>query len=696
MSFTCGRPGACGLGLELSGPAEQDVYVGYKQGGVGVAGATRVLPFVKDTTIDGRTAFGIGPAEAGAGQHHTLRILGRNQYFREYSLGRDMFTTGRQRFSIFAPMRSVRDPRQVDSQSVREDTLPAVVAELTYDNSDAAETVTLFFAIDFRVPGSRVLAHGLAAGQVGAALNREIGFAGSASGERRPIMFQRWNVHEGLTLKPSVHELGTTIGIALEVPAGEKGRLKIALGVYRAGIVTSGLEGSYLYSRYYSDLEDVLSTALGRFDELKQLSEKQSAQLAAADVSPAQQFMLAHAVHSYYGSTQLLDVGGLPMWVVNEGEYRMMNTLDLTIDMMFFELQLNPWTVRNVLDQFSTRYRYSDQYGVSFCHDIGHHNTFSPAGNSSYELPGLTGCFSFMTQEQLCNWLLTAATYVATTGDKSWAARHRGLVKQCFESMLRRGPDGVMSEDSNRCDGGAEITTYDSLDTSLGQARGSLYLAVKGWAAYLAVVILRPDLRGDALAAAGRAMARVLRARAADGTFPAILESEGSSARVLAAAEGLVYPAYWALHGQGEARELAASFLKKDAVDLVVALREHSRILLADEANRNIFPDGGLRLSSTSNNSWQSKISLFEYVATELFGFAEEPELCERLARAEKAQVLWQKRGSAPYAFCDQIENGIPVGSRYYPRGVSAILHAPDLLASAAPGVGDEPSLSNE
>ena len=33
-------------------------------------------------------------------------------------------------------------------------------------------------------------------------------------------------------------------------------------------------------------------------------------------------------------STQWLD-NGQPLWVVNEGEYLMINTLDLTVDMLF-------------------------------------------------------------------------------------------------------------------------------------------------------------------------------------------------------------------------------------------------------------------------------------------------------------------------------------------------------------------------
>ena len=43
-------------------------------------------------------------------------------------------------------------------------------------------------------------------------------------------------------------------------------------------------------------------------------------------------------------------MGGEPFWIVNEGEYCMMNTFDLAVDQVFFEMRMNPWVVRNILD----------------------------------------------------------------------------------------------------------------------------------------------------------------------------------------------------------------------------------------------------------------------------------------------------------------------------------------------------------
>ena len=42
----------------------------------------------------------------------------------------------------------------------------------------------------------------------------------------------------------------------------------------------------------------------------------------------------------------------------------MMNTLDLAVDHVFWELEHNPWLVRNLLDTFVRRYSYTDEVKV--------------------------------------------------------------------------------------------------------------------------------------------------------------------------------------------------------------------------------------------------------------------------------------------------------------------------------------------
>jgi hypothetical protein len=190
--------------------------------------------------------------------------------------------------------------------------------------------------------------------------------------------------------------------------------------------------------------------------------------------------------------------------VVNEGEYLMMNTFDLTVDMMFFEMKFNPWTVKNELDQFADHYSYHDQVfdpaepeklypgGISFTHDMGVMNQWSPKGISSYEVGGLDRlCFSHMTCEQLTNWVLCAGVYIAQTKDTDFLRRRQSTLQECLQSLLQRDHhqpemrNGIMSMESSRTQPGGEITTYDSLDHSLGQSRDNIYLGGKMWASFV-------------------------------------------------------------------------------------------------------------------------------------------------------------------------------------------------------------------
>ena len=73
---------------------------------------------------------------------------------------------------------------------------------------------------------------------------------------------QRWLVAEGLSDINPVHALGTCAGLAMEVPAGTKKTLVLAIGVHLDGIVTTGLEGRYYYTRYYTSLTKFWSPRL--------------------------------------------------------------------------------------------------------------------------------------------------------------------------------------------------------------------------------------------------------------------------------------------------------------------------------------------------------------------------------------------------------------------------------------------------
>jgi hypothetical protein len=392
--------------------------------------------------------------------------------------------------------------------------------------------------------------------------------------------------------------------------------------------------------------------------------------------------MIAHSIRSYYGSTEFLDFQGEPFWVVNEGEYRMLNTFDLTADQVFYEMKQNPWTVRNELDMFVKRFSYYDtvrfpgdptEYpgGISFTHDMGVNNVVSRPHYSAYELFGLDDCFSHMTHEQLVNWVCCASYYIAQTKDEAWFARNAQVFIECFESMLNRDHpepdkrDGIMSLDSSRCMGGAEITTYDSLDVSLGQSRNNIYMAGKCWAAYVSLEKLfkehgLDDLASEAGLQAERCANTLIRHVTAGGYIPAVI-GEGNDSKIIPAIEGLVFPYFTGCKDALDPEGRFGSYVK--------TLKRHLDTVLVPGVC--LFEDGGWKLSSTSNNSWLSKIYLCQFVAREILGF----EWDAKGAAADAAHLSWLHHPvQSYYAWSDQIYSGEARGSKYYPRGVTSIL----------------------
>lgn len=703
MSFTCGCPNAgCGLGVELGRPASQNLFIGVKQGGRYADAPIRCLPFFRDAGAQAASALSYDVENPNAARAlNGIEAIDLANVRRRFGWASDTWITPNLTFRVDTPFGPIPEPGTPEdtAKAMRSALRPAVTATLQIDNRSGTDILTGVFALDFIEPGVRVLWRDDERGRGAAvAYRRHMGVAArlaDAAPEGRLVTLQQWSVADALGSADPVHALGTCGGFCFEVPPGQRRTLILSLGVYLDGIVTTGIETQYLYTRYFASLEDVLESALKNAPASRRAADELDRQLLASNLSADQQFQLAHATRSYYGSTQLLDAAGEPVWVVNEGEYCMLNTLDLSIDHAFWELRHNPWVVRNLLEQFAKRYSYGDTItdrdgnvrpgGVSFTHDMGANNHFSPPGRSSYERTDLTGCFSYMTQEQLCNWILLAGCYVAATGDEAWLARRADLLKACAQSMTHRAdPDtGVMAYDSTRCGSGSEITTYDSLDESLGQARANTYIAVKCWAAWLALEMLHAtDTGGEKTgfpSLADKIADHICSSVKPDGTLPAVLEkdSAGYGSRILPVIEALTYPHDWLrclAHREitDDSRQRLTSAMRHPMIGV---LKEHTRSLLHDPEARNLFNDGGIRLSSTSANSWMSKIALCQHVIRDVLHLSDGDQAISKLMqRADRTHVDWQIVGSAYWASSDQFINGVAKGSRYYPRNVTAVL----------------------
>jgi hypothetical protein len=690
-TFTLGFPGAKGgLGLELGRPADQNVYIGVESDAPGVFQA---LPFF-GAGLDGERAryeVDSAPPRTAGGREVRLTPFGRGAIARSFALTTDTWTAGPLAFCVYSPVCPVPDPDTARVDELQRVLVPAVVAELTVDNRQGKTARRAFLGYQGNDPYSamRRLDDVMGRPFAGVGQGRHTAIVSADEGVQSGLEFTL----EGLLRTRLADNLGFGLGgvgaLLMDAPPGQTCTWRVAICFHRGGVVTAGLDAAYYYTRFFPDIEAVARYALEHFGELKAQAVAGNALLDEAPLSAPQRFMLAHAVRSYYGSTELLECDGRPLWVVNEGEYRMMNTFDLTADHLFYEMRMNPWTVRNVLDLFVRRYSYRDRVrlpgeaaeqpgGLSFTHDMGIANGFARPGRSAYELGGLTGCFSHMTHEQLANWLCCATVYAHRTGDRAWVAANLPVFRDCLQSLLRRDhPDparrtGVMKRDSSRTEGGAEITTYDSLDASLGQARNNLYLAVKCWAAYVALETLfgehgEPALAREAGAQARRSATTLVAHVTAAGYIPAVMD-EGNDSKIIPAVEGLAF----AWHaGRREAVALDGPY-----GPLMQALRRHLEAVLVPGVC--LFPDGGWKISSTSDNSWLSKIYLCQFVAHRILGLPRDG----RDTRGDAAHVQWLLHPELSYwSWSDQIVAGAITGSKYYPRGVTSILW----LEEAAP-----------
>ena len=670
-SFTLGMFGANGgMALEKGAPADQSIFIGYRS----ESGLTRLFPFYENLVNDAeRFSQGDSQNEARTVEFRDDEIQ------RNYQWSTDQFVAPGIDFKIKTPFFPIPDPLIADESALEKASCPASFVEVSLTNH-SDEAWEGFFAIQGSTPWTPLSSR--QGGLKGMISRNEIGFA---SDDESVSEFIDFGIEQalGYTHKTPNFLLGPIGGLSFSVPAGTEKTVRIALAYFKEGNVTFNRSAAYWYTQYFDSIESVFSYALEHYDAFSEIAHQSDKELMAYNLSDDQKFLIAHATRSYYGSTEWLVENGKPLWLVNEGEYLMINTLDLTIDMAFFELNLNPWTVRNVLEHFVTHYSYEDEVfspddpetlhkgGISFTHDMGVGNHFSPNTYSCYECAGIDRkCFSYMTYEELTNWILCAGLYVSHTQDNEFLDKHSNLFEDCFKSLQNRDHpdpekrDGLMGFDSSRTLGGGEITTYDSLDHSLGQARKNVYLGGKCWASYLALESLFKRLNKQELADSAHAAA-IMCANTLENAFdeslgfiPAVLEN-GNKSAIIPAVEALIYP-----YKMGLTESLCT---EGEFGGYISALKKHIEFIL--KPGMCIYSDGGWKLSSSADNSWMSKICLNQFVVHEILKMHYGGE-----AEADKAHVEWEVNGSKSQACSDQFASGKPIGSLYYPRIVTSIL----------------------
>lgn len=473
---------------------------------------------------------------------------------------------------------------------------------------------------------------------------------------------------------------GATSAFVIKVPANKQKNFTVIIAHYMAEnfSMVDGEPLAFYFTNFYKNMGEVIRKA----GQLKDLAIKQSdslnALLKASPENIERKFQAAHSLQSYRFNTVLFktEKTNKPIWGVVEGEYGYLNTFDLTVDHVFLELALHPWTIRNELDMFTKYFSYIDSLrypnsqkrypgGIGFSHDMG---------SGLKMMPGQAGYNASMTQEELQNWILCAGLYVHKTNDIEWLRCNQKTLLQCLLSMQIRDDvdstkrDGITSLLSCVGKNDHDITTYDAMDKSLQQVNNSMYITMKSFASYLSLDKMFLQLGDKRLASQCRkAVDLTVNSILAnwDETlqcFPAIFNDQSQS-KIIPAVEGLIYP-----YIMGMKKEVSFNGPYKV---LMEKLKIHLQTIL--KPGISIDPKtGGWFLSTTSNTTWQSKVFLSQYIAENILGIKDK----RTNGAVDKAEYGFQVLGCPAVGWTDQITHskGTGYGGRHYPRGVTSAL----------------------
>jgi xylan 1,4-beta-xylosidase len=479
---------------------------------------------------------------------------------------------------------------------------------------------------------------------------------------------------------------GVTQGFAfhINVPAGQSRSLTAVIAYYRSAVVDSRIPAVYYYTTLFPSIDSVIDAAFTGFGDAQMRCGQLTAAMAAAGLNPFRQFLASHAMHSYMADTTcLVDPGGGVHWRVPEGAYYWINTFDLTVDLAFYEAQMYPWALRNVLDTYSGAIPgrgYSFDHplyspsgtmvsstGFSFHHDMGTWPTS--------QAPGTDPVFDdYMGQEQLQNWILSAGLYWSHTADHQWLTNNTALLQRCLNSMLLRDDTNSLARDGiTQNINSPELTTFDDIDASLRSAPFSGRLAVRNWACYLALQAMfrqigdQPDATTCSNMAATAVQTIVDRWNTYQGTLgyiPALLNGSDQSA-IIPMIEGLAYPAQMGLSNAIDRANGPYAPMLQALSNHLVAVLVPGRCLDATS--------GAWKMTTSTYKTWQSKMYLAQYVAEHVLGISGDTVT----GIVDQIHATIQIQNAPFHEWSDETDStgaDRSLGGCHYPRGITSAL----------------------
>lgn len=286
-----------------------------------------------------------------------------------------------------------------------------------------------------------------------------------------------WNQHGGIQWIPSISPHQT----------------QIITGIYAGFIPNPVITDSsdpqayiphvFRYTEWFKSVDDVIDYAFTYQEEIIQKTNRFESQLKQQLPNPKQYWLAAQAFHSYLGNTWLVQPQNQPnhfRFLVWEGEFKYINTVDVAHEHGVLEGKFIPWAIRSELDQWQKSVQ-RDDYGPVIPHDIG--KRLDIFNRQTY---GVSGMFpSAMPVEENANFILLSYWYWFQTQDDAYIKRQLPFLMDLFSSLVAR--------DTNH-NGLADIvgtTTYDNPgNLSLLKAPDNVYLSIKQFAAYVSLAHL--------------------------------------------------------------------------------------------------------------------------------------------------------------------------------------------------------------
>lgn len=507
------------------------------------------------------------------------------------------------------------------------------------------------------------------------------------------------DVQTGAELSAALDGMKTGFAFHLGIPPSETRSLTVVIAHYRNAVVDTRLAASCYYKTLFGSIDDVIDAAMTILPAAQARCAALDAVMKKSRMNVYRQFLASDALASYQACTLCVsDSSGNVYWRELEGDYQNINTFDLTVDHCFFDSTIAPWALRNVLDVMSGvasdgGYTYDhplyDPTGkiqvsptsFSFHHDMGNGLT---SDSPTLDPTEYESAFSYMGQEQLQNWILCAGVYWKATGDNAWTQTNEALLKKCLTSMEMRDDvdptkrDGITTnfnvrEKNAKHDSSPEITTYDSLDASLQQPNLSARTTVRSWACYLALEAMFKQLSDADEAAACNDLAHKCAVTIVDrfntyknslGYIPAFLDGSNKAA-TLPILEGLAYTDQM---GMTDANDMTNG----PYAAMLQALKEHTTTILVPGKCLDAAT-GGWKLSSSTTNTWQSKVYLCQYVAEKVLGLTGDTVD----GKVDQIHATFQMSQAPTQCWSDQFRSdnvGQATQSLHYPRGITSSL----------------------